>query len=60
MLDVIYLEEPGLKQRTASALTVATVAAMEGIAMEKQTGYAKKSSLKIVASSQPASAEAIL
>ncbi|KAG7277565.1 hypothetical protein CRUP_013883, partial [Coryphaenoides rupestris] len=29
VLDVVHLEEPGLKRRTTSALTVATIAAME-------------------------------
>jgi len=43
VLDVVHLEEPGLKRRTASVLTVATIAAMEGIAMEKRTEYAQKS-----------------
>ena len=41
-LSVVHLEAPVLKHRTASALTVATVAAMEGIAPEQPTQNAEK------------------
>ena len=36
---MLHLEEPGLKQRSASAVTVLTAAAMEGKVPIKLQGY---------------------